>query len=152
MTEKNAVEKRGRGRPAGSVSQRTKAMRDITNEAILDGITPVEVMLENMRFYHEKADVLLTAIVAGVKGNKKSMELLAALKELGSFKDKAQTCAVDAAPYCHPRLSATNVSGEITHKVEEAQEAFKTIAGVLDAAVNGDPIDVTPKKKTKVSA
>jgi hypothetical protein len=62
---------------------------------------------------------------------------------------KAQACAVDAAPYCHPRLSATNVSGEITHKVEEAEQAFKLISGVLNAADSGEII--TPRKK-KVAA
>lgn len=141
--------KKGGGRPVGSLSVRTKAIRAIADEAIAAGVTPLEVMLDNMRFYHEKADVLLTAILRGVSEKKKPMELLEALKELGSFKAQAQSCAVDAAPYIHARLSASTISGEITHKHEEAEAAFKTIENVLEATVLGE---VVPQKKSKVAA
>lgn len=145
--------KRERGRPVGSVGQRTKALRAIADEAIAAGITPIEVMLDNMRFYHEKADVLLTAIVAGVKGEGKKkvppMELLEMMKEIGSFREKAQGCAVDAAPYCHPKLSATTVDLKAKVTVEEAEKAFKEIEGVLEAAITGE---IIPPKKQKVAA
>lgn len=141
--------KPGAGRPVGSLSKRTLAIRAVADQAIQAGITPLEVMLENMRFYHEKADVLLTAILAGIKGSKKPMELLELLKDLGSHKDKAQSCAVDAAPYVHARLSASTISGEITHKHEEALQAFKTIEHALDAVVTGEIIPSREKKKEK---
>lgn len=142
--------KPGAGRPKGSLSLRTKAIRAVADEAIAAGVTPLEVMLNNMRFYHEKADVLLTAILSGVKNGKKSLEMLAMLKELGSFKNLAQSCAADAAPYVHARLSASQISGEITHKHEEAEAAYKVIEHALNAQVNGEEIPKREKAKEKV--
>jgi hypothetical protein len=141
------VNKKGAGRPVGSLSIRTKALRAISDEALAAGITPFEVMLDNMRFYYTKADVLLTAILAGINDKKKPMEMLEALKELGSFRDKAQACAADAAPYAHARLSATTVDGTITHKVEEAAEAFKLIEGTLEATVTGEVVPMRKKSE-----
>lgn len=143
--------KPGAGRPKGSLGQRTKALRAIADEAIAAGITPIEVMLDNMRFYHEKADVLLTAVVAGVRdGKKKPIELLELMKELGSFRDKAQSCAVDAAPYVHPRLSASQADVNVKVSVEEAEQAFKLVAGAMNAADSGEIF--VPQKKSKVVA
>ena len=141
------------GRPVGSLGEKTKMLREIAAKALAEGITPAEVMLNNMRFYYEKADVLQTAVITKIsKKNLKSeeaMELLEEFKELGENRMRAQKCAVDAAPYFHPALSAIKVDAEVTHKVEEAEEAFKTIEHILESAVTGEII--TPvKKKEKV--
>lgn len=137
------------GRPVGSIGAKTKMLREVAAKALAAGITPAEVMLENMRFFHEKADVLQTAVVTKL-GKKKldseeAMALLLEFQELGANRMKAQSCAVDAAPYFHPRLSATQVTGEITHKHEEAEAAFKTIENVLEASVTGDVVAVKKK-------
>jgi hypothetical protein len=143
------------GRPVGSLGAKTKMLREAAAKALAEGITPIEVMLENMRFFHEKADVLQTAVITKIGkkklDSKEAMELLMEFKELGTSRLKAQSCAVDAAPYVHPRLSATTVSGEITHKHEEAAAAFKTIEGILEATVTGETVS-EPKKKSKVAA
>lgn len=151
------MSQRGQGRKPGGLNQRTKALRAIADQAIEDGVHPLAVMLENMRFFHQKADVLQTAVVT--KLNKKSlkseeaMELLLEFKELGANRMKAQSCATDAAPYVHPRLSATQVTGEITHKHEEAVKAFKTIEGAMNTLVYGETITpVKEKVKAKASA
>lgn len=145
---------RGQGRKPGGLNQRTKALRAIAEKAIEDGVHPLEVMLENMRFFHEKADVLQTAVVTKLNkktlNNEDAMKLLIEFQELGANRMKAQACAVDAAPYVHPRLSATNISGEITHKHEEAAEAFKVISNVLNAADAGEIIEPVKKKKVAV--
>ena len=143
----------GAGRPKGSVGEKTKMLREIAAKALAEGITPAEVMLNNMRFYYEKADVLQTAVIKKKKKknlkSEEAMELLEEFKELGENRMKAQKCAVDAAPYFHPALSAIKVDAEVTHKVEEAEEAFKTIEHILESAVTGEII--TPvKKKEKV--
>jgi hypothetical protein len=146
--------KLGGGRPKGSVSVRTKFIRAVSDKAIKDGITPLEVMLDNMRFYHQKVDVLQTAILQrvnakGVIKGEDAMKMLTEFKELGESRMKAQSCAVDAAPYVHARLSSTTVSGEITHTHEEAEKAFKTIEGALDAVVYGEIIPSREKVKEK---
>lgn len=144
----------GAGRPKGSVGQRTKALREIADRAIQEGVHPLEVMLDNMRFYHERMAVLQTAVVAKVSKvslkSKEAMELLNEFKELGEARMKAQACAVDAAPYVHPRLSAVAADVNVTHKVEEAEEAFKLIEGSLNAIVTGEIIPKREKNKEKV--
>lgn len=142
----------GAGRPKGSVGQRTKAIRAIADKAIQEGVHPLEVMLDNMRFYHQKADVLQVAILdkvtaKGVLKGEDAMKMLEEFKELGEFRMKAQSCAVDAAPYVHPKLSATSADVTVTHKVEEAEAAFKTIEVALNAAVYGEIIPAREKAK-----
>lgn len=143
------------GRPVGSVGQKTKLLREISTKALEAGVSPLEVMLENMRFFHQKADVLQVAILdrvsaKGVLKGEDAMKMLIEFKELGEFRMKAQSCAVDAAPYVHPRLSATSADVQVTHKIEEAEQAFKTIEGALNAVVYGDIIPAREKVKEKV--
>ena len=68
----------GAGRPKGSKNKKT---RELLEMAIASGITPLEVMLHNMR-RHFKA---------------------------GRY-DEASTIAAMAAPYLHPRLTASAVA------------------------------------------
>lgn len=71
-----------RGRPSKSENRRTKDMRQIADELIKAGSTPLEVMLKAMR-NHEKA---------------------------GRW-DKAAKFAMMAAPYVHPKLSSIEQKG-----------------------------------------
>ena len=61
----------------------TRRTREIADAAAKDGLSPLEVMLRAMR-EHALADRW----------------------------DQAAAVAKDAAPYCHPRLAAVEVSGE----------------------------------------
>ena len=64
----------GGGRPKGAKTERTRA---IAEQVALTGLTPLEVMMEGMRYY----------------------------QAIGN-RDKAVAIAKDAAPYMHPRLHA----------------------------------------------
>lgn len=66
----------GAGRKQGAVTKRSRAIAD---KAMDQGITPLEVMLANMRHFHEQG-----------------------------MRDQAQACARDAAGYMHPRLTAVS--------------------------------------------
>ena len=68
----------GAGRPAGAATVRT---REIAERAVLDGLTPLEVMLFAMRTHADGGDW-----------------------------DKAAEVAKYAAPYIHPRLSSLSVA------------------------------------------
>jgi hypothetical protein len=68
----------GAGRKRGYLNEKN---RQIAEEAAKLGITPLEVMLANMRYYW-------------VEGN----------------RELAQSAACDAAPFMHPRLVAANVA------------------------------------------
>jgi hypothetical protein len=102
----------GGGRRKGSVNRRTKMLRALAAEALESGVTPLEVMLENMRFFHAEAEQLLARITSGLDRGEPSGDLLQLLAKLRHFRLEAQRCAVDAAPYLHPRLSAVAVAGD----------------------------------------
>ena len=72
--------RKGAGRPKGALTKRSS---EIVAQAVLTGMTPLEVMLAAMRHY----------------------------QELGDY-DKAALFAKDAAPYMHPRLAAIEHAGK----------------------------------------
>ena len=70
----------GAGRKPGAATERTRA---IANRAAVEGITPLEVMLNAMRQYVAEGET-----------------------------EKAVAVARDAAPYCHARLASTTIKGD----------------------------------------
>jgi len=114
---------RGGGRKKGGVNKKTAALRAITAKALKSGVTPLEVMLGNMRFYHDEAARILSQVLAGV-GKRPSLEMIEALKSVCSFRGEAEVAARDAAPYMHPRLSAIAVKGNINSNVKMVQGAM----------------------------
>jgi hypothetical protein len=77
---KGAKKPPGSGRRPGSKNKRSL---QIERAVALTGKTPLEVMLEGMRFYFEAGDL-----------------------------DRAAAFAKDAAPYIHPRMAAIEVGGK----------------------------------------
>lgn len=112
MSENNQTQskrggaRKGAGRKAGSATQKT---REIADRAAAAGITPLEVMLENMDFAHSKASVLLQTIVDSGADVPDGFDQF---KELLRFRSIAQECAKDAAPYIHPKLAAIEHTGK----------------------------------------
>jgi hypothetical protein len=103
------------GRKPGGLGEKARAY---AAEAAEEGVRPIDVMLGNMRYYHERAvdfDKKLEAIAETmtaeqiVKGGEEVMNVLKLVAKIGEFRMKAQQCAVDAAPYVHPRLTAIAV-------------------------------------------
>ena len=47
--------RKGAGRKPGSLNKRTVALRDISDEALFAGLLPLQVMLQNMRFYDKRS-------------------------------------------------------------------------------------------------
>jgi hypothetical protein len=95
------------GRKAGAATKRT---REIADKAAEEGITPLEVMLSNMRFAHLEASGILEKLLASDAEKPNGFD---SLKELMRYRAMAQEAAKDAAPYVHPRLAAIEHSGEI---------------------------------------
>ena len=112
MSENNQTQskrggaRKGAGRKAGSATQKT---REIADRAAAAGITPLEVMLENMDFAHSKASVLLQTIIDSGADVPDGFDQF---KELLRFRSIAQECAKDAAPYIHPKLAAIEHTGK----------------------------------------
>lgn len=100
------------GRPKGAASQKT---REIADKAALEGITPLEVMLQTMRDAWD-----------------------------GGSKELACQIAKDAAPYMHPRLTAVdaevnaNVNGNY-QPIPVAERDPIPMDAAAGAASGGDP-------------
>ncbi len=84
----------GAGRPKGSPN---KAPLDRLRRIMIDGHTPLEVMLANMRRYY----------TAALKREQQHDTIADELRE------HAQRCAMAAAPYCHSRHSIATVRHEV---------------------------------------
>lgn len=107
-------------------------MRRIADEALTKGITPLEVMLKNMRYYWLRVGTSAeqfkaAATKAGVidaDGNFDEAKVAAdptlceILDRHCMMRSKAQLMAVEAAPYTIPKLSAIAFKGEVNHAVK----------------------------------
>jgi hypothetical protein len=112
----------GAGRKLGAATKRT---REIANQAAATGKMPLEVMLDNMRYFANMAESAEAAIaelsadkIAGMPPEEQFKYLLAEVKKAVGLREMAQSCARDAASYVHPRLSSTAV------KIHEKRDRF----------------------------
>jgi len=114
------------GRKKGAPNKATAARQA---EVAASGITPLEVMLDNMRFAHQRAEELLAALIADVEAGevKGHKALLEAFTAILSLRKTAQDCARDAANYVHPKLAAISPGNDPDHPLiitdEERAEA-----------------------------
>lgn len=106
----------GAGRKAGSLTLKT---RKIAEQAADAGVTPLEVMLGNMRFHYAEATDLMGRLIGRAEeaGPIEAAELKDLLKFLHNTRSMAEECARDAAPYIHPRLSTIEAKGELKGKL-----------------------------------
>lgn len=79
------------GRQKGTPDKKTAEFRQ---QVVASGLTPLEVMLSNMRHWLEKGE-----------------------------RDKAQRCAADAAPYLHAKLSSIDAKVAVSQDPREMTEA-----------------------------
>lgn len=112
----------GAGRPAGAITQRT---RDVAERALASGMSPLDVMIENMRHFQQVAlDAEATLEGLTAEGFSESVPadaspedqfkfLLAQVKKTAGFRQLAQDAARDAAPYIHPKLTAVDMRGKL---------------------------------------
>jgi hypothetical protein len=114
-------ERRG-GRAKGVPNRASQARQKRVAET---GITPLEVMLENMRFAHSGAQALVERLG---KAKKLDGEAFAAWRELIRLRSFSQDCAKEAAPYVHPKLTSVEhttppdnpMRSEVLHKLDLA--------------------------------
>lgn len=89
-------ERRG-GRKKGVPNKKTAALQE---QVASTGMTPLEVMLDNMRFAYDQAQELADS--ADPEDQVK----------LRTLRGIAQDCAKDAAPYLHPKLTSIEHGGK----------------------------------------
>jgi hypothetical protein len=98
----------GAGRKPGA---KTKRVQEIAAKAAAEGVSPLEVMLENMRFARDQAAELLSKMLGTGEAD------VDALKTLLSLRQVSQDCAKDAAPYIHPKLASIEHKGDAENPI-----------------------------------
>jgi hypothetical protein len=96
----------GAGRPK---SRATVITRRRANEIVDSGESPLDVMWDNMKFWRHQVSELsnrLDALIVNVENEDDRHEAITLLRQLLAARLRAQECAVDMAPYVHPRLQA----------------------------------------------
>lgn len=106
----------GAGRTIGALTKKTRA---VAERAMAEGKSPLEVMLDNMRYFQQvalDAEAVIENMTAGEIGGEPAEQfkmLLAEVKKAAGLRIMAHECARDAAPFLHPRLSSTEVKGDV---------------------------------------
>lgn len=108
----------GAGRKPGAATRRTRAVAD---RASATGLTPLDVMLDVMRFQHALARSEME------KGEEARPAILA------DAMTRALSAARDAAPYMHPRLTPVPVQG--------AETADDTARRIREAVAAADAVE-----------
>lgn len=129
----------GAGRKVGSLATKTRL---IAERAAAEGKTPLEVMLSNMRHFDKLAESAERALadlsadaIADLPADKQFERLLAEVKKAADLRDRAQTCARDAATYVHPRLSS--VQHTVTDKRDATDWTRDELVALLHDAAAG---------------
>ena len=114
------------GRKKGSTNKSTALIRERTAKAIEsleEGLTPLEVMIDNMRFAHGAAEAILRRLV---DEGAKMPEGFNEFSQLLRFREIAQGAARDAARYVHPTIAAVD---------QRTGETAVTLESLIMAAV-----------------
>ena len=127
----------GAGRKPGAITRKTIARRLIAEQAAARGVTPLDVMLDNMRDAYAQAlqaEQALPSCVPDIHAMapKDAFDaVLAAVRRVIDFRRIAEQCASDAAPFIHPRLSA------IEQKTEFKGDTLATLLQAIDGRTTG---------------
>ena len=92
------------GRQAGTPNKASAARQA---EVAASGVTPLEVMLANMRFHHRQAEEL--ELLSAAESPEAKIQILG---EASRHRQMAQACAKDAANYVHPKLASVQHGGD----------------------------------------
>ncbi len=137
----NGGPRKGAGRRPGAATRVTRRKAD---ELCESKESPLDIMVDNMLFWYrsvKQIEASLSEILVNLDAGDPDQraEFLKMLKQFMAARENAQKCAVDAAPYVHPRLAAIQFKGEMTHDVQKilgtmtAQEAGEAYADTLKA-------------------
>jgi hypothetical protein len=87
----------------------------------LRSLEPLEVMLDNMRFWHDRTAEIerqLQSFATDTDDDDVRQEAMSLLRVYSYARVQSQTCAKDAAPYCHPRYVAVELKKEESREPE----------------------------------
>lgn len=139
---------RGQGRKPGSTSVNHTHTRTIIEKAAEEGILPLQVMFDNIRFYTKEAEKLLAKLLSdGVPqleaaadgAESPHADIIEAIKTVLGFRKAAGEEAARAAQYVHPRQG---IAGD----GEQANDDFVPLAERLKAYQRRDEIEAAGNK------
>jgi predicted ATPase len=114
------------GRPPSRIKVTRESAIDATDKA---GVTPIEVMAFNLKFWYEAASSLTDRVKEFLQDNDPKnlgdnapeliKELNANIKNMLFARERAQECAVDMAPYRHPRLANVEMTQRFANESSE---------------------------------
>jgi len=121
------------GRKVGTLNGTTRQMAVSAFKTA--GLLPIEVMAKNMTFWFHEAEKIgkeLQKLIVDIEDPEDRREFIAMVNRFMDFRQRAQECAVDAAPYVHPRFAAIEFMNEDSidaHRkaLEEASAAGKSV-------------------------
>lgn len=133
----------GSGRKPGLASEKKYGtVLEAMSRPEMEGLTPIIVMTDNMKYYHDRAadfDKKLAEVADSMtveqiaQGGEKVMTVLKLISKIGEFRLKAQECAVDAAPYVHPRLAAMAIKVSVGDSRKPPPEITRAMSPQLAA-------------------
>jgi hypothetical protein len=109
------------GRRKGTQNKATTKALALQAVAEKLGVTPLDIMLENMRHFQmaaHSAEAVLEGLTAEdlqsrtMEPAEQFKALLAEVKKVAGLRQMAQECARDAAPYLHHRLASVVHTGK----------------------------------------
>ena len=122
--------RKGAGRRRGSVNKRAAALWTIREEVLTAGMTPLAVMLDNMRYYADRADQL-QADIERLPTEDKADAALPVWQKLYDAHNKAQACALAAAPFVHPRLHSVREAPRLCSTHGQQARSIEDCSGVF---------------------
>ena len=109
----------GAGRKPGLPAKKIRERQEQVKAILGDDILPFQVMIENMRHWRKLAisaeDALAKMSHRDIKGMKPGdafNHILNEVKRVAGFRERAEECAKDAAPFCHPKLATVTHQGD----------------------------------------
>lgn len=105
----------GAGRPKGVPNKKTL---ELIARVQSEGIMPLDVLLNDMRFYYNLGENKMMEAQTCEPGKKQSVAFRAAT----ALKDIAAGRARDAAPYIHPKLASLQANVNVTNVEAELAE------------------------------
>lgn len=131
---KNGGPRKGQGRPLGSATKLTRRKAD---ELCDSNESPLDVMVYNMLFWFRATKGLETQLQDFMrefaesevmrKSPESVEEFMKLMKHMVAARENSQKCAVDAAPYVHPRLASVTLKND-------PKEPLTMILGSMSAA------------------
>jgi hypothetical protein len=93
--------------------------------AIAEGTTPLQMMLDNARYFYAQAQEAKTP------------------NDVTAFRMLAQGCAKDAAPFCHPKFATIEHVGEVDKTVKIEWKLPKEMLDRMGPMHRGRPLSPT---------